>query len=243
MEAVAVYSPHPASARITKAFAAGAKWPWIPVSQYREGPIAIYGLARGLLKVLRSAQHAQQDWIFLDHGYLHPGHFDGYYSVTCNAFQHTGKGVYDAERLDIIRPDMYPMRYGEHILLLPPSRALTEFIEVDTDEWIKTNSDLPTDRPIRVREKGAKTPLEEDFLNCHAVVTYNSKAAIKAAIAGISVFATDPCCITRISQPLLSIDSPNLHIDREGWLRALSYNQFTLDEMQDGLIWDLVTKS
>ena len=235
---VVVYSKHSASVRITRAFADGSKWKWTPVDKYKEGPIAIYGLARGLLEVLQKAQRDNHDWFFIDHGYLNSGHFDGYYSVTKNAFQHTGGGVYSSKRLDQIRPNLSPMGHGEHILLLPPSRALAPYIKMDVDAWIKKYQNLKTDRPIRVREKGDPIPLEEDLENCHAVVTYNSKAAIKAAIAGISVFATDRCCATRISQPLSDIDNPDLNIDREGWLRALCSHQFTLEEMRK---WDLVT--
>ena len=249
---VVVYSRHKASEVVTKAFAHGTKWKRIPVSEYKEGPIALYGLRRGLLEALRKAQDSNNDWFLMDHGYLHPGHFDGHYSVTKNAFQHTGEGEYDSQRLDQVRPELKPMRHGEHILLLPPSRALAPFIDVDVDAWIEEYKNLPTDRTIKVREKPkAKdgfsrirpgqdgTPLlEEELYNCHAVVTYNSKAAIKAAIAGVSVFATQPCCVSGISGKLSTIDNPDLNIDREGWLRALCYHQFTLDEMRK---WDLVT--
>jgi hypothetical protein len=141
------------------------------------------------------------------------------------------------------------MRHGEHILLLPPSRLLAPYIGIDVDDWIETYKTIPTDRPIRVREKyhdktgiGSKPPIETDLENCHAVVTYNSKVAIKASCLGISVFATDPCCATRISQSMFTIDNPDLNIDREGWLRALSYNQFTLDEMRKGALWDWATR-
>ncbi len=235
MEALTVYSRHTAAETVTRAFAKGSGWTWTSVKDYKEGPIAIYGLGRGLLEVLHTAQRGGHDWTYLDHGYLNPGHYDGYYSVTKNAFQHTGEGDYDSKRLGPIRPVMSQMRCGEHILLLPPSRLLAPFIDMDVDAWIETYRDLPTERAIRVREKGDLKPLEDDLKDCHAVVTYNSKAAIKASCQGISVFATDPCCITRISQPMLSIDNPDLNIDREGWLRALSYNQWTLDEMRNGI--------
>ena len=248
MEALGVCSTHNASKVITKAFAKGAKWRCIPVKDYREGPVAIYGLARGLAEVLRIARQ-DHDCIRLDHGYMASGHFTGHYSVTKNVIQHTGEGEYDAKRLDPIRPSMSPMRHGEHILLLPPSRLLASFIGLDVNEWISGCKKLQTDRPIRIREKyvgkaagkkygvqvstAPEVPLEEDLKNCHAVVTFNSKAAIKASCEGISVFTTHPCCVTAISQPWLSIDNPELNIDREGWLRALSYNQFTLDEMRE----------
>lgn len=235
---VVVYSRHTASEVITQAFARGTKWKRIPVSEYKEGASAVYGLKRGLLEVLKQSQNAGHDWFYIDHGYMNPGHFYGYYSVTKNAFQHTGEGEYDAKRLDPIRPELKPMRHGEHILLFPPSRAFAEIVGIDVDAWIKKYKKLLTDRPIRVREKHDPKPLEEDLEDCHAVVTHNSKAAIKAAIAGVSAFATQDCCVTGISADLSSIDSPDLNIDREGWLRALSYHQFTLEEMQK---WDLVT--
>ena len=243
-----VYSRHTASEIITREFSAGAKasnWRRVPVANYRSGPIAIYGFARGLYEALQKCQKGGHDWFFIDHGYLGAGHFDGYYSVTKNAFQYSGMEHYDSERLDKIRPELKPMRHGEHILLLPPSRAYAKFIELDVDEWIERYSKLDTDREIRVRDKynkktgiGDKTPFEDELVDCHAVVTYNSKGAITAAIEGISVFDTQDCCITGIAGDLSDIDSPDLNIDRESWLRALCNHQFTLEEMKK---WDLVT--
>jgi hypothetical protein len=214
-EITAVHSTHQPSKIITKAFAKGANCPWVSVESYKGGPIAIYGLARGLQGVLeRSRPH---DAIRIDHGYIQAGHYDGYYSVTKNALQHTGEGEYGPERLDPIRPEMRPMRRGNHILILPPSRLLAPFIDLDVDDWIATYQRIPTERPIRVREKyndrtkvGSRTPLEDDLRGCHAVVTYNSKVAIKAACQGISVFVSDACCASRIAQPMFTIDNPDL---------------------------------
>jgi hypothetical protein len=243
----AVYSTHPPAKIVTQAFARGAKCPWIPAKDYKEGPVAIYGLARGLFDVWNIAK--KHTCIRIDHGYINPGHYDGYYAVTKDVIQHTGEGDYDAKRLDPIRPELKPMRHGEHILLLPPSRLLAPYIGLDVDDWIETYKKIPTDRPIRVREKfndrtgeGSTTPLEEDLKDCHAVVTFNSKVSIRACCEGISVFVSDPCCATRIAQPMFTIDNPDLNIDREGWLRALSYNQFTLDEMRKGALWDWATR-
>jgi len=236
----AVYSTHRASNEVTKMFVRGRKnWKWIPVEQYRGGPVALYGLARGLLGVQERAKALGHDIITLDHGYIGARHFDGYYSVTKNARQHTGTGEYDAKRLDPIRPELSPMRHGRHILLLPPSREFARFDPIDVDKWIDTYSKLDTDRRIVVREKPLKgqprTPIEDDFKDCHAVVTFNSKAAINAVAMGIPAFATHECCVSGISGDLKDIDNPNLDIDRESWLRALSYNQFKLNEMH---LWD-----
>jgi len=243
-----LYARHTASEVITREFSVGAKmsgWKRIPVAAYESGPVALYGLARGLWGALQKAQEDGQDWFFIDHGYLGAGHWDGYYSVTRNAFQYSGMEHYDSERLDKLRPDLKPMRHGGHILLLPPTRAYAEIVGIDVDAWIEKYSNLDTDRVIRVREKfnaktklGATTPFQDELKGCHAVVTYNSKGAIRAAIEGISVFATDECCITGIAGDLSDIDSPDLNIDRESWLRALCNHQFTLDEMKK---WDLVT--
>jgi hypothetical protein len=245
----AVYSSHSPSRIITHAFAEGAKCPWVSVNDYKEGPIAIYGLARGLQEVLDKAISQQHYAIHIDRGYMKPHHYDGYYSVTKDTRQCTGEGDYGPERLDQIRPELKPMRHGKHILLLPPSRGLAPYINMDVDAWIEKYSNLPTDRPILVREKyndrtkeGTARPLEEDLDNCHAMVTYNSKVVITGVCQGISVFTTDACCATRISQPLETIDNPDLNIDREGWLRALACNQWTLDEMRKEDTWALAMK-
>jgi hypothetical protein len=233
-----VYTNHGASKIITKAFSKGSGWKHIHVQDYcrdgksilGDGDVAVYGLARGLYPCVQAADN----FVFMDHGYLHAGHYAGYYSVTKNGYQHTGEGEYDDSRLPKI--DLFPMRYGRHVLLLPPARPLAQILGINVDKWIADHLQIPTERPIRIREKGDPKPLWADLENCHAVVTYNSKAAIDAAIRGISVFTTSvACCATRIAQPLSTIDSPDLHIDRHSWLCALSHNQFTLEEMENGL--------
>ena len=229
MASYSVYSSHGASKIITKAFSRGSGWEHIRVDDYREGNVAVYDLARGLYNCVRAADQ----FVFMDHGYLNPGHYSGYYSVTQNGLQHTGEGDYDDSRLP--RVDLFPMRTGRHILLLPPARPLAKLIGINVDKWIADHISLETERPIRIREKGDTKPLWADLENCHAVVTFNSKAAIQAAIRGISVFCTTLSCVTRIAQPLSTIDNPNLNIDRHAWLCALSHNQFTLEEMEHGL--------
>lgn len=244
VESFSVYSAHGASGVIAKAFSEGSGWKYTPVERYREGQVAMYGLARGLREALDKCQSDGHDWIFMDHGYLGPQHYSGYYSVTKNAYQHTGVGVETGGTAPI--PELSPMRAGRRIVILPPSFVFAPFVGIDVNQWIvKTVDEVKkhTDRPIFIRYKMSAIPLEKDLKDAHAVVTYNSKAAIKALIMGIPAFATDKCCVWGCgSNDLSMIDNRQQEPDRIRWLRTLAANQFTLDEIRSGFCLEKVMK-
>jgi len=215
--------------------------------------IAIYGLLRGLLKAWKRARKEGMNWLYLDNGYFRSGHFDGYYSATWNAFQHTGEGLYERgkERFEKLNLDLQlkPWRKdGEYILILPPTEVFSALHNFNPQLWLDhTLGKLKmfTDRKIKIRAKpgsmlmGKKVPkgasLEEDVGKAYAVVTYNSKASIEAILRGVPVFTSTLCCtysqgLTDISR----IESPLCMGDRERWLYALAANQFTLEEMRSG---------
>ena len=215
--------------------------------------IAIYGLLRGLLKVWKRAREEGLNWLYLDKGYFRPGHFDGYYSVTWNAFQHTGEGKFERgkERFENLRLDLElkPWRKnGDYILIFPPTEIFSALLGFNPQGWLDDTLrklKMYSDREIKIRAKpgsmlmGKKIPkgasLEEDVSKAYAVVTYNSKASIKAILEGVPVFTSTLCCtyapgLSDISQ----IEFPLYVNDRERWLYALVANQFTLDEMRSG---------
>ena len=119
------------------------------------------------------------------------------------------------------------------------------FYDIDLEEWkASTIQKIKqyTDRPIRVRDKADRTtrvakPIHKDFKDCHAVVTYQSIAAVEALMAGIPTFtdeatAADPFAHTDLSQ----IETP-IYRDREeiyDWACYLSYCQFSIGEIKSG---------
>jgi hypothetical protein len=119
-----------------------------------------------------------------------------------------------------------------------------------------------SDRPIRIRfHPGDKKVLDhkralaryrlpgitishyenilQDFIGCHAVISYNSSPAIAAAIEGVPVFLLDPARsqASPVAHHNLS-DLENLQeFDREHWIHSMAQMHWTLDELKDGTAW------
>lgn len=83
-----------------------------------------------------------------------------------------------------------------------------------------------------------------DFVNCWAVVTFNSSPGVAAAIEGIPVFVTDPT--PKISQAcdvantdLSIINDPKL-FERQQWLEKISMCHFNYDDLRNGVAWNII---
>lgn len=119
-----------------------------------------------------------------------------------------------------------------------------------------------SDRPIRIRfHPGDKKVLEhkralaryrlpgvgishfenilQDFVQCHAIISYNSSPAVAAAIEGVPVFLLDP----KRSQ---AKDVAHHHLkdleylqefDRHTWSHSMAQMHWTLTELKDGTAW------
>jgi len=263
LRVVSSYGNH--SMRVTAAFGLGARTP--PVHAVgcdltKHETVVLYGLLRGLKKVWEAARSQGKDWIYIDNGYINSGHYDGYYSVTVNALQHSGEGRFDRgeERFRKLRMkwELEPMKSGgRHILILPPTFVFGRCVGIDADDWIRdttTKLQKCTDRSIVVRRKPkslladgkravVRTTLLEDLEHCHAVVTYNSKAAIECIVRGYCVVtSTKNCAYGVAADDLTLIDRPFYSLDRQRWLHTLAANQFTLDEMKSGYCLEVLRK-
>ena len=86
-------------------------------------------------------------------------------------------------------------------------------------------------------------PFETDMKDARAVVTFNSNAAVEAAIAGIPVFAFDigSMAMPVANQKLSFIRQPQTPV-REQWARNLAYAQWTKKEMEEGKPWLHLTR-
>lgn len=119
-----------------------------------------------------------------------------------------------------------------------------------------------TDRPLRIRfHPGDKKILDhkralaryrlpgvtvshydnilQDFISCHAVVSYNSSPAIAAAIEGIPVVVLDPerSQAAPVAHTSLSDLEKLREFDREKWLHSMAQMHWTLSELKDGTAW------
>lgn len=81
--------------------------------------------------------------------------------------------------------------------------------------------------------------MEQDLINCWAVVNYNSSSVVGAAIEGYPVFVTDPTrsqCRDIANTDLSQIETPVLH-DRQHWLERISMFHWNFQELASGACW------
>jgi len=197
--------------------------------------VASYGILRGAGDGIKRAR----DYWHIDHGYFLrstlPEMYDGYYRVTHNNLWHNGEGKYSSDRFDSFNIKLNDWRKtGEHIVVVPPSEYMTEFLELEG--WLReTISKIKqyTDRKIIVSSK-YDNPIENALTNAWALVADHSNSGIDALIQGIPVIFTNPARkLGEISQ----IENPIM--DRS-FFSTLAYQQWTLEEIRSGEAWHYV---
>jgi hypothetical protein len=184
-------------------------------------------------------------WYYGDKGFFGRGQ---YFRCARNAMQFDGaSGDDDPRRFRRFNIPIKDWRAsGSHILICPNSEVFFGLHGFARGEWIARTVEMLrryTDRPLRVRWKAdaVKRPLEHDLKGCWAVVTFVSNAAVFAALAGVPVFCTGPCAgLTMGSNDLTAIERPVFPQVREAWAARLANNQWTLDEMRRGLLWQSI---
>jgi hypothetical protein len=139
---------------------------------------------------------------------------------------------------------------GEKILIIEPGPFAANIFHVDLKTWkydVERELKKYTDKKIVFREKAEKkirTSLVEELHNedYYCVVSINSNAATEAIWSGIPVITLDRHITTPVSRSKLS-DINNLarpHLAR--WLCAVSYSQFTKEELYDGTAIKILRK-
>jgi hypothetical protein len=103
-----------------------------------------------------------------------------------------------------------------------------------------------------VRDKAGRQERTNDTIydafqqDIHAVVCYNSIAAVEAVAAGIPAFALAPTAAEPVaSNDLTKIETP-YRPDTDlvmAWLCSIAYGQFSLDEIITGRAWALVQEN
>lgn len=102
------------------------------------------------------------------------------------------------------------------------------------------NLGMPTRfRPHPKTGKGLKfDPLAVDLRGCDRVVTYNSTAAIECVLAGYPTVAYHRCSMAWAVTGRRWDDV--VRPEREQWAYDLAYKQWSIEEIERGVPWDLV---
>lgn len=163
--------------------------------------------------------------------------------------------------------DLQPWRTeGNHILICLQRNGGWSMGTTDVMQWcnyiikrIRKYSDRPilvrahpgdkrVKEYLRIKEPGvmvSQNPnIMQDFINCWAVVTYNSSPGVAAAIEGIPVFVTDPN--PQVSQAfdiantdIKLLEAPEMP-DRQKWIEKVSMCHFNYSDLRQGVAWNII---
>lgn len=239
---------------------------WFEQRDSLTNPVLVRGISKG--KIIQWCQQRNRDFYFVETGYLgnypHDNNRTGrkvYHRIVLNDMQHRKIWNVPADRLEALWRFQPSLRYkgwrkpGKNILLILNTEKPFRFYGQDRQQWIDSTIATikqHTDRPIVIREKAGRQERTNDTIydafeqDVHAVVCYNSIAAVEAVAAGIPAFALAPTAAEPVaSNDLTQIDNPR-RPDPElvmSWLSSVAYGQFSLDEIITGRAWHLVQEN
>lgn len=217
-------------------------------------------LLRGLGKkrILNRYLRKQYDFYYMDSGYVgnwisdtNPYGKKVYHRIVKNDLQHNEVIPRPSDRWEKLKYPIKKRKRGEHILLVTPSEKPCKFYQIDRDEWIReTIQEIKkyTDRPIKIRNKverpdRIKDPIFNYLDNCHALVTYQSIAAIESILYGVPAFTLAPTAADSVANKELKlIENPTFYDKDEiyQWACHLAYGQFHDDELMNGIAYKIL---
>lgn len=199
---------------------------------------------------IKEVQKRQQPFIFIDMPYWGrwmPGTDpkNSYWRIIVNGLHVNKLEDRDDQRSSHIK--LKPkQKNGDHILVCPSSLSLNQFY--DQPKWLLgvcNKLKQITDRPIKIREKprsdhtsgpaAAKIPLEEDLKNAYCTVTMASIVGVESLIHGVPAISAPFSPVGMFgNNDITKIEEVKLP-DRQKWLNTLSYNQWSISEIEQGL--------
>ncbi len=283
MKPIVLSTGHPNADTVGAAFAKGIGTELIPVAEYTKQNISrhsgrfsvkdpddlpiFFGILRGTGTIARNlmstaANARKNSFIYIDHGYLNPGHFSGHYRCIWNGLHARPIWKGDPGRLKVVMPSLVkktaeikkgPKHASGHVVVAVPSAHVANFWGFDLEDWVRMVTAAlkqNTDRTILFTEKGGDVSGEGALNGAHALVTAQSNLAITALAMGVNVFIVPPvvqkywvdwwhpaeqlCYLGLKSIEVVGIPEPEQVMRL---LEQLAACQFTLDEMEEGVAW------
>lgn len=230
-------------------------------------PIAVIGILRGSEKLLWIAKKEKINFYYIDHCYFFRAEGNTVNKTTndwsyriclnqenLNFLVHDKLNTSDIKRIqknkNLILPRNIVKTTGNKILVCPPSYAIARYYKLknyDVELWlndtIKTIKQQ-TDKQIIIRYKDSKTPYLKDFENAYCIVTYQSTLAIEAILQGIPSFCSVHSCVAPVSTTTLDLNKIKFPttVEIENWIISLLANQFTMEELQNGIAFEAINR-
>lgn len=225
-------------------------------------PIVLRGIMKH--KIMKRCWQDRRRFYYMDTGYFgntpgphNPHGWKLWHRIVANDLQHGEIRPRPADRWQRLGLRLEPRRHGSRIIVAAPDEKPCRFYDIDQAQWISDVitrlADL-TDRPVIVRQRTAnrKERMIHDPLSrvlrddVHALVTFNSNAAVESIMAGVPAFVLAP---THAAQPvanrdLAHINSPEWPSDDKlhAWVCHLAYGQFHRNELEDGTAYRILNE-
>ncbi len=213
-----------------------------------------YGILRGTEDVFCECTRLGLPWFNIDRGYIHPGHYDGYYRISLRGTQHTHpiqSWMLDPARLNVLglifdqpRDDWEKKSWEKKrksILVCPPTEEVIKFFNIE-GSWLHNVTRQLKGRSYIIRKKGEQNPIDWDAVLY--VVTFNSSVGWEALRQGIP-------CISDPNHSLVGSYFKNIPLDqladkqlqdRHKLFAVMANLQLSLQEMRDGMLWPLIER-
>ena len=181
---------------------------------------------RGILKykIMQKCLADGKDFYYVDSGYvgnniskLNRMGNKLYHRIVRNDLQHKTIVPRPADRWQALGIQLQPRKFGKKIIVAAPDEKPCRYYGIDQQQWVEqTVAEIKkyTDRPVEVRQRAPKridrvatAPLHQVLANdVHALVTFNSVAAVESIFAGVPAFVLAP---THVAAPVAntSLDS------------------------------------
>jgi hypothetical protein len=219
-----------------------------------KNPIVVRGILK--YKIMRQCWASHRDFYYMDSGYfgnnpnpLNPQGWKVWHRIVKNNLQHGDIITRPDDRWKKFNIELQPRKYGSKIIVAAPDEKPCKFYNINQQQWINETVETIkkyTDRPVVVRERAANRidRIQSDPLNkvlhddVHAVVTFNSVAAVESVMLGVPAFTLAPANAAApvAGQDLSLIETP-YWADQDklyAWACHLAYGQFHNNEMRNG---------
>jgi hypothetical protein len=238
--------------KVCRAFAegCGGRLAAVGEAQLSEGIAFFYGWTQHTARLIARCKAEGRRWYYADNAYYFGRGV--YYRVTRGALMHDGAGHAPWDRAERLGIDPKPWRYdGEHIVLATQSELFYRLhLSTSRDAWTeRILGDLKarTGRPIVVCHKPPvpwpdqwpHANFEQALEGAWAVASHSSSVMVKAIVEGVPVVSLGPSMASRMATGVRDLETPYRPSDgvRRQWLADLAANQWTRDEMRDGVCW------
>jgi hypothetical protein len=213
---------------------------------------------RGILKykIMHKCLADKRDFYYIDSGYVgnHVSRQNRlgnklYHRIVRNDLQHNEIRERPSDRWKALDIKLYPRKYGSKILIAAPDEKPCRYYGITQEQWVaQTIQELKkhTDRPIEVRQRAPKridrvvtAPLQQALAQgVHALVTFNSVAAVESILMGVPAVVLAPSHVARpvSSTDLGQIENPYWpdQARLEAWCHSMAYGQYHVRELQNG---------